>query len=174
MVGYSGGILEHGEWFDGGRWSVYKERLFGVGGFPILLSLLVLLYSKASTTLTPHWFSTFLDSLNTNLKAFLPDSDITLFLPISPTSDHARYSKLVRRLQGEELYDYPSPRALVGRVAVTEHARGRRAETMYWPNLKEKPAARTTILEDDTAGKGAPELWAKWNRIKVGCGIWIW
>jgi hypothetical protein len=25
---------------------VYKERLFGVGGFPCLLSLLILLYSK--------------------------------------------------------------------------------------------------------------------------------
>jgi len=36
----------------GGRQSVYKERLLGVGGFPFLLSLLILLYSKASTTLT--------------------------------------------------------------------------------------------------------------------------
>jgi len=51
MVGYSDGILEHGEWFKGGRRSVYKERLIGVGGNPFLLSLLVLLYSKASTTL---------------------------------------------------------------------------------------------------------------------------
>jgi hypothetical protein len=42
------GTLEHEEWFGGGRRIVYKERLVGVGGFPFLLSLLVLLYSKAS------------------------------------------------------------------------------------------------------------------------------
>ena len=52
MVGYSDGTSEHEEWFEGGRRSVYKERLFGVGRLPFLLSLLVLLYSKASTTLT--------------------------------------------------------------------------------------------------------------------------
>jgi len=51
MVGYSHGISEHEEWFESGGWSVYIERLFGVGGFPFLLALLVLLYSKASTTL---------------------------------------------------------------------------------------------------------------------------
>ena len=38
----------HEEWFEGGRRSVYKESVVGVGGFPFLLSLLVLLYSKAS------------------------------------------------------------------------------------------------------------------------------
>ena len=52
MVGYSDGTSENEEWFEGGRRRVYKERLFGVGGFPFLLSLLVFLYSKASTTLT--------------------------------------------------------------------------------------------------------------------------
>ena len=31
----------------GGRRIVYKESVDGVGGFPFLLSLLVLLYSKA-------------------------------------------------------------------------------------------------------------------------------
>jgi hypothetical protein len=44
----SDGTSVHEEWFEGGRRSVYNERLVGVGGFPFLLSLLVLLYSKAS------------------------------------------------------------------------------------------------------------------------------
>jgi len=39
---------EHGESFERGRRRVYKERLFGIGGFPFLLSLHILLYSKAS------------------------------------------------------------------------------------------------------------------------------
>ena len=52
IVGYSDGTSEHEEWFEGGRRSVYKEKLFGVGGLPFLLSFLVLLYSKASTTVT--------------------------------------------------------------------------------------------------------------------------
>jgi len=44
----SDGTSEHDEWFEGGRRIVYKESVVGVGGFPFLLSLLVLLYSKAS------------------------------------------------------------------------------------------------------------------------------
>jgi len=44
----SDGTSEHGEWFEGGRQLVYKETVAGAGGFPFLLSLLVLLYSKAS------------------------------------------------------------------------------------------------------------------------------
>ena len=51
MRKYSDGTLEHREWFEHGRQSVYKERLLGVEGFPFHLPLLVLLYSKASTTL---------------------------------------------------------------------------------------------------------------------------
>jgi hypothetical protein len=47
-VEYSEGTSEHEEWFEGGKQIVYKERLFGVGGFPFLLSLLVLLYRKAT------------------------------------------------------------------------------------------------------------------------------
>jgi hypothetical protein len=45
---YSDGTSEHEKWFEGGRRIVYKESVVGVGGFPFLLSLLVLLYSKAS------------------------------------------------------------------------------------------------------------------------------
>jgi len=58
MVGYSEGTLEHEEWLEGGRRSVYKERLIGVGGVSFLFFLLVLLSSKASTTLNQlqFWF----------------------------------------------------------------------------------------------------------------------
>jgi len=88
---YSDGTLEYEEWFEGGGWSVYKERLFGVGGFPFLLSLLVLLYSKASTTLTKLDLLSCPDSLDTNIEAACHNSDIPLLLPISPMSDPARY-----------------------------------------------------------------------------------
>jgi len=69
-VGYLIGTSERGEWFEGGRWSVYKERLFGVRRFPFLLSLLVLLYSKARTTLTQLWPFSCIDSLDTNFERF--------------------------------------------------------------------------------------------------------
>jgi hypothetical protein len=36
------------EWLAGGRRTVYTESVVGVGRFAFLLSLLVLLYSKAS------------------------------------------------------------------------------------------------------------------------------
>jgi hypothetical protein len=53
---------EHEEWFEGGRRIVYKESVVGVWWFPFLLSILVLLYSKASyhfetaLTLVFFWF----------------------------------------------------------------------------------------------------------------------
>ena len=71
MVGYSDGTSEHGEWLDGGTRSVHKERLFGVGRFPFLQSLLDLLYSKASTTLNQLRFLSCLDLLDTDFE-FLP------------------------------------------------------------------------------------------------------
>jgi hypothetical protein len=43
---YSVGTMEYAKWFGGIGRSVYKERVFGVGGFPFLLSLLVLLSSN--------------------------------------------------------------------------------------------------------------------------------
>jgi len=92
MVEYLDDTSEHGGWFEGGRRSVYKERLFGVGWFPFLLSLLILLYSKASTTLTQPWFLPCLHSLDTNFEASSPDHDITLLLRISPTPDPACYN----------------------------------------------------------------------------------
>jgi len=69
-----------------------SERLFGIGGFPFHLSLLVLLYSKASTTLTKLDLLSCPDSLDTNFEASCPDSDIPVLLPISPTSDPACFN----------------------------------------------------------------------------------
>jgi hypothetical protein len=43
---YSVGTWEHEKWFGGIRRCVYKERVVAVGGFPFLLSLLVLLSSN--------------------------------------------------------------------------------------------------------------------------------
>jgi len=93
MGGYLDGTSEHKGWFEGGRQSVYKERLFGGGGFPFLLSLLILLYTKAITTLKQLWFLHCLDFLDTNFEAVCPDYEIAFFLPISPRSDPARYTK---------------------------------------------------------------------------------
>jgi len=47
----SDGILEHEEWFEDDRWIVYKESVVGVEGFPLLLSLLVLLYKQSKLRL---------------------------------------------------------------------------------------------------------------------------
>jgi len=49
IIGWdSDGTSEHEEWFEGGRRSVYTESVAGIGGFPFVLSLHILLYSKAS------------------------------------------------------------------------------------------------------------------------------
>jgi hypothetical protein len=59
----SDGTSEHEEWFKDGRQIVYKESVVDIGGFPFLLSLLVLLYSTASydfeiaSTFVLSWFS---------------------------------------------------------------------------------------------------------------------
>jgi len=47
------GKLKHEEWFIVGRHTVYKERLFGVGGFPFLLSLYILLNTKVVLATVP-------------------------------------------------------------------------------------------------------------------------
>jgi len=66
----SDGTSEHGRWFQGGRQTVNKERLFGVGSFPLLLCLLNLWYCKATddfgtvSTLVLSWF------LKPNFKRF--------------------------------------------------------------------------------------------------------
>jgi hypothetical protein len=70
----------------GGRRIVYKESAVGVGGFPFLLSLLVLLYSKSKLRLLSCL--NFMDSIS---SAFCLVFDITFELPISPTPDPAHY-----------------------------------------------------------------------------------
>jgi hypothetical protein len=86
----------------------------------------------------------------------------------------ARLANLCERSKSKELFEYPTPGAPVGRVAATEHARCRRAETMRWPDPGEKPVVKTSILEDDTDPKRAAELWAKEKEGKSGYGTWTW
>jgi len=93
MVEYPDRISDHGEWFEGGRWCVYKERLFGVGGFPFLLSLLVLLYSKASIKLIQLWLLSCPRFPQNQFRASFSDYDITWLLSISPMSDPAHYTR---------------------------------------------------------------------------------
>jgi len=76
VVGDSDDTSEHEEWFEGSRWSVYKERLFGAGGFPFLLSLLIFVYSKACMTLTQLWLVSCLDPFDSNWKVSCPNSNL--------------------------------------------------------------------------------------------------
>jgi len=73
-----------------------KRVLIGIGGFPFLLSLLVLLYSKASydfeTALTFVLFCLVLTCSKRTSSPVRPAFEITLLLPISPSFDPARYT----------------------------------------------------------------------------------
>ena len=68
MREYSDGTSEHEERFEGGRQSVYEERLLGIGGFLFLLTLLVLLYRESSETLKHLRFVSCPDFPNTNFE----------------------------------------------------------------------------------------------------------
>jgi hypothetical protein len=70
----------------------------------------------------------------------------------------------------KDLFEYSTPGAPVCRVAAIEHTRGRRVEAMRLPDPGEKPAVKTTILEDATDAKSAAELWAKEQEGKSGSG----
>ena len=78
---------------------VYKESVDGDGGFPFLLTLLVLLYSKASydfetaSTLVLSWFP------RNEFRAPCPVFRYHILLSISPTPDPARYSRDRVRLE---------------------------------------------------------------------------
>jgi hypothetical protein len=72
------------------------------------------------------------------------------------------------------LCEYPTPGAPVGHVAATEHAPGRSAETIRWPDPGEMPEVKATILEDDSKANRAAELWVKEKRGKSGSGTWTW
>jgi len=109
--------------------------------------------------------------------ALMTDSGLT---PAAVALD-ARQQWFVARLasacegsKSKKLYDYPTPGAPVGMVAVSEHARGRRTETMRWPDPGEKPAVKTTILEEDAAAKRAAERWVREKEGKAGSGTWTW
>ena len=105
--------------------------------------------------------------------ALIRDSGLT---PAAVALD-ARQQRFVARLasacegsKSNKLYDYPTPGAPVGRVATSEHARGRRTETMRWPDSGEKPAVKTTILEEDAAAKRAADRWVREKERQAG--IW--
>jgi hypothetical protein len=94
---------------------------------------------------------------------------------------HARQQWFVSRLanpcegsKAKELYTYPTPGALVGRVAAIEHACGRGAETICWPDPGEKPAVKTIVLENDAPAKRAAERWAGRKEREAGSGTWTW
>jgi len=92
MVKDSDSALKHDEWLQGDRWTVYNERLFAVGGFPFLHSLLILLYSKASYDYeTGPILDTFCLS---QLKFGVPGSNYnrTVGLPKSPMPEPAGYN----------------------------------------------------------------------------------
>jgi hypothetical protein len=115
-----------------------------------------------------------LAALPTTLRGTLM-RDATL-TPGAVTLDH-RQQRFVSRLanpckgsKAKELDNYPTPGAPVGRVAATEHARSRRAETMCWQDPGEKPAVKTIILEDDAAAKRAAERWAGRKESEAGSG----
>ena len=88
----SDGILRHDEWLEGGILMCIQWGWFGIGGFPFLLSLLVLLYSKAIDNFETA--STLVLSLISRyeLRALLSRLWYHILFPISPTPDPARYT----------------------------------------------------------------------------------
>jgi hypothetical protein len=80
----------------------------------------------------------------------------------------ARLPTACKGSKSKELFEYSAHGAPVGIVAVTEHARGRRAEMTRCPEPGEKPAGKAIILEDDTEAKRAAELLAKEKECKSG------
>jgi ribonuclease HI len=49
-----------------------------------------------------------------------------------------------------------------------------RTETMRCADPEEKPAVKTTIMEDDAAAKRAAKLWAREKEGKAKSGTWTW
>lgn len=89
----------------------------------------------------------------------------------------ARPSSKCKTSKSKVLYDYPTPSALVGRKAITEHVRIRRGEMMRWPEMGEEPEVKPTILEDDAAAQRATAVGLNGNhwmvfRSYIGMG-WI-
>jgi hypothetical protein len=93
----------------------------------------------------------------------------------------ARQQRFIARLanecegsQSKECFYYPTPGALVARVAAIEHAHGRRADARYCPDLGENPVVKTTILEYNIAATRALELWENETESKLRSGTWTW
>jgi len=92
----------------------------------------------------------------------LRDSHLTPAAVALDARQQPSVGRLVTMREGSRLkvlYDYPTPGSPVGRVAVVEHARGRRAETRCWLDTGDELAVKTTILEEDSAAKRATERW---------------
>jgi len=93
----------------------------------------------------------------------------------------ARQQRYIARLasgwddpKSNRRYDYSTPGAPVGRVAASEHAGGRRTETMRWQDPGEKPAVKTTILEVDSTAKRAAKGCVRVKEGDAGSGTWTW
>jgi len=65
----------------------------------------------------------------------------------------SRLASICAGFKPKELYNEFIACAPGGRVSVIEYRRGRRSETICCPDPGEKPAGKTTILENDTAAK---------------------
>jgi len=100
--------MRDGSWVADGLY--IKRVLIGIGGFPFLLSLLVLLYSKASydfeTASTFVLFCLVLTSSKRTSSPVRPAFEITLLLPISPTFDPARYKSIFIQKTGVNVHSH--------------------------------------------------------------------
>jgi len=119
---------KHEESFKGGIQTVYKERLFGIGGFPFLLSLLGLPYKEASIILKQLGMLAYSDSLKRTSSTLVLNMTSRHLLSISPTPHPACYigmnyvdvqfGKLVRKLnaQSENIYNMDGKGFLLGQA----------------------------------------------------------
>ena len=111
------------------------------------------------------------------MRALMRDSGLTP-APAALDSRQQRFTaRLANACEGtklKEMYDYPTPGALISRMIKKEHERGRGAETMRWPSPDKEPAVSTVILSDDVAAKREAIRWAREKEAKVGAGVWMW
>jgi len=82
---------------------------------------------------------------------------VALALDARQQQCQSRMANACEGYKTKELYHYPTPGAPVGRVAATEHACGRRAVTMWWPDPAEKAAVKFIMLEEDATATRAAE-----------------
>lgn len=65
---YPDGTSKHGEWFGGGRLTVYKARVVGVGGFTFCSLCSFSCIANQVTTLKQLRLLSCVDSLETNIE----------------------------------------------------------------------------------------------------------